>query len=115
MWELGCGTEFDDAIACPVCGDSTVHPVAVRVWPLTDDGHGIDVSAESIRWFRDPIAGRVRGVCVTIGYRCESSPHYFEERRQFHKGATFAEMVRVAGSGNLDPDAAGWGWAIWRD
>jgi len=91
-------------IRCPTCGgdESYCHPSAVRVWPLTDGGLGVEITSRGVLFFRqgEPSPGMpnvitgTRGVIIAIRYDCEGG-HHFEERRQFHKGQTFHDVADV--------------------
>ncbi len=101
------GVDWDGAtgpepVHCPRCdvnaSGSNCHPSAVRVWPLTDAGLGVEITARGVLFFRqERVRGAmwVRGVVITIRYDCELG-HHFEERRQFHKGDTFRDVAEVA-------------------
>jgi hypothetical protein len=92
-------------IRCPSCdvNESYCHPSAVTAWPLTNEGLGVEITSRGVLFFRQGETSRgtrnaivgTRGVIIAIRYDCESG-HHFEERRQFHKGATFCDVATVA-------------------
>ena len=82
----------EPAIACPICGDSWIHPVSVfvamnhtSVFAECDDATVIRTTQGSPR----------RGSRITLNFVGECQ-HQFSYAFTFHKGITFLELIDAA-------------------
>jgi hypothetical protein len=79
-------------ILCPVCGWEYVHPVALKVEPVS--GYTIVyINRDGLRTFATTAAERIRGIQITTTFLCEEG-HSWDEERAFHKGITSQEVRR---------------------
>ena len=97
------------ALACPICGHSTVHPVGLECRsPGTGKGQVlIDCNGIHLDPQQEPIG---RGVMITLSFACEAG-HAFEYELHFHEGSTF--LCRRMQDLPNDPEK--WPETIWRD
>jgi len=101
------------AVLCPVCGHEYVHPVALKVEPVSDDTI-VYINSGGIRTFVSSAAEMIRGIRITTTFMCEEG-HQWDEERAFHKGTTFQKIHR--GPDWVDPgvDPELMPATIWRD
>ena len=100
---------IDKEVKCPVCGFECVHPVAVKVEPVSGDTV-VYINREGLHTFTSRAAERIRGIQITTTFLCEEC-HQWDEVRSFHKGITSQEIHR--GPDWTDMECAP--TTIWRD
>jgi hypothetical protein len=96
-------------LACPVCGDIMIHPVAIECRsPGTEKGN-VRIDSDGIHL--DPTKPAIdSGVMITLTFHCECG-HVFEYEFHFDHGSTyFKRRMR-----NLSNDPAYWPNTIWRN
>jgi hypothetical protein len=83
---------IESAVLCPVCGWEYVHPVALKVEPVSGDTI-VYINRDGLRTFATSVAERIRGIQITTTFLCEEG-HQWDEERAFHKGITSQEVRR---------------------
>lgn len=93
-------------VACPGCGDTTLHLAAVET------GQG-DVSSHSsenrVNVWRHEVPQGSRGASATIRTSCEHCDEVFDSHLQFHKGSIQVSTKRVEGLNGTNVSE------MWRD
>jgi hypothetical protein len=79
-------------LLCPVCCYEYVHPVALKVEPVSGDTVGY-MNSGGLHTFASDAAQRIRGIRITTTFLCEQG-HQWDEERAFHKGMTYQEAHR---------------------
>lgn len=102
-------TQPPEWVTCPVCGFECVHPVAVKVEPVSGDTV-VYINHDGLHTFVSRAAETIRGIRITTTFLCEEA-HQWDEVRSFHKGITSQTIER-------GPDWSDFECApttIWRD
>jgi hypothetical protein len=60
----------ESPVLCPVCGWEYVHPVALKVEPVSGDTI-VYINWEGLRTFATTAAERIRGIQITTTFLCE--------------------------------------------
>jgi hypothetical protein len=79
-------------VRCPACGYEYVHPVAVKVEPVSGDTL-VYINSTGVFAAASSAAERVRGIQITTTFLCENG-HQWDETRGFHKGFTTQTVER---------------------
>jgi hypothetical protein len=107
-----------EELLCPVCRYEYVHPVALKVEPVSGD-MVLYIDSQGLHTFPSTAAEQIRGIRITTTFVCEEG-HQWDEERAFCKGKTYQKLHRGpdyltsenfagAGATELMPST------IWRD
>jgi hypothetical protein len=82
----------EPALACPICGDSWIHPVSVFV---AMNHTSVFAEGDDATVIRSTKGSPRRGSRITLNFAGECQ-HQFSYAFQFHKGITYLEFIDAA-------------------
>lgn len=96
-------------VKCPACGYEYVHPVALKVEPVSGDSL-VYINRDGLHRCSAHAAERIRGIQKNTTFLCEEA-HQWDEVRAFHKGIT-SQAIECGPNWS---DFEGAPTTIWRD
>jgi hypothetical protein len=96
-------------VKCPVCGYECVHPVALKVEPVSDDTV-VYINHDGLHTVPSRAAERIRGIQITTTFLCEEA-YQWDEVCAFHKGINTQTIERGPDWSDFECTPT----TIWRD